>query len=198
METNSEKHRQYPQTFKEMSKPVRLLTIAITTLVLATLAVETSLAKLSNQSKLLLKGIGDIPIGLTVAETARAAGIKLVPLDSSSPKDACYYVKPQGLKDVGFMVIDGKVARVDVWSESKVTTLRGAKIGDSEARIKSLYPGQIKVTPHEYVTGGHYLTFTPKDKADKNYRLVFETDGKRVNQMRSGKLPEVSYIEGCS
>jgi hypothetical protein len=181
-----------------MKKPVRVLTIAITTLVLATLAVEASLAKLSNQSKLLLNGIGDVPIGLTVAETARVARIKLVSLDGSSPKDACYYVKPQGLKDVGFMVIDGKVARVDVWRESKVTTLRGAKIGDSEARIKSLYPGQIKVTPHEYVTGGHYLTFTPKDRADKNYRLVFETDGKRVTQMRSGKLPEVLYIEGCS
>jgi hypothetical protein len=181
-----------------MNKTVRLLTIAITTLVLANVAIETSLAKLSNQSKLLLNGIGDIPIGLTVAETAKAAGIKFVPLDDSSPKEACYYVKPQSLKDVGFMVIDGKVARVDVWSKSKVTTLRGAKIDDSEARIKSLYPGQIKVTPHEYVTGGHYLTFTPKDKADKNYRLVFETDGKRVTQMRSGKLPEVSYIEGCS
>jgi hypothetical protein len=181
-----------------MNKSIKLLTIAITTLILNNLVIETSLAKLSNQSKLVLNGIGDIPIGLTVAETARAAGIKLVPLDSSSPKDACYYVKPQGLKDVGFMVINGKVARVDVWSESKVTTLRGAKIGDSETRIKSLYPGQIRVTSHEYVTGGHYLTFIPKDKADKNYRLVFETDGKRVTQMRSGKLPEVSYIEGCS
>jgi hypothetical protein len=182
-----------------MNKTVRLLTIAITTLVLASLVVETSLAKLFNQSKLLLNGIGDIPIGLTVDETAKAAGIKLVPLDDSSPKEACYYLKPQkGLKDVGFMVIDGKVARVDVWRESKVTTLRGAKIGDSETRIKSLYPGQIKVTPHKYVTGGHYLTFIPKDKADKNYRLVFETDGKRVTQMRSGKLPEVEFIEGCS
>jgi hypothetical protein len=182
-----------------MNRPFRLLTNTITTFVLANLAIEVSLAKLSNQSKLLLNGIGDIPIGLTVAETAKAAGIKLVPLDDSSPKEACYYVKPQkGLKDVGFMVIDGKVARVDVWRDSKVTTLRGAKVGDSEARIKSLYLGQIKVTPHKYVTGGHYLTFTPKDKADKNYRLVFETDGKRVTQMRSGKLPEVLYIEGCS
>jgi hypothetical protein len=182
-----------------MNKPIRLLTITITTLVLTNLAIEVSLAKLSNQSKLLLNGLGDVSIGLTVAETAKAAGIKLVSLNESLPKEACYYVKPQkGFKDIGFMVIDGKIARIDVWSGSKITTLSGAQIGDSEARIKSLYPGQIKVTPHEYVTGGHYLTFTPKDKADKNYRLVFETDGKRVTQMRSGKLPEVSYIEGCS
>lgn len=112
-----------------MNKPVRLLTISVTTLILTNLTIEVSLAKLSNQSKLLLNGIGDIPIGLTVAETAKAAGVKLVSLDSSSPKDACYYVKPQGLKDVGFMVIDGKVARIDLWRESQVTTLRGAKIG---------------------------------------------------------------------
>jgi hypothetical protein len=182
-----------------MNKPARLLTITIATLILTNLTIEVSLAKLSNQSKLLLNGIGDVPIGLTVSETAKAAGVKLVSLDDSSPKESCYYLKPQKtLKDVGFMVIDGRVARVDVWSGSKITTLRGAKIGDSEARIKSLYPGQIKVTPHKYVTSGHYLTFTPKDKADSNYRVVFETDGKRVTQMRSGKLPEVEYIEGCS
>jgi hypothetical protein len=179
-----------------MNRTVRLLTIAITTLVLVNLAIETSLAKLSNESKLLLNGIGDVPIGLTVAETAKAAGIKLV---NESPQAACYYVKPaKSPKEIGFMVVDGRVARIDVWRGSKITTLRGAKIGDSEARIKYLYPGQIKVTPHEYTTGGHYLTFIPKDKADKNYRMVFETDGKRLTQMRSGKLPEVSYIEGCS
>jgi hypothetical protein len=44
-----------------MKKSVRLLTITITMLVMATLIVETSLAKLSNQSKLLLNGIGDVP-----------------------------------------------------------------------------------------------------------------------------------------
>jgi hypothetical protein len=101
-----------------MNKPVKLLTIAITSLVLANLAIETSLAKLSSQSKLLLKGIGDIPIGLTVAETAKAAGVKLV---NESPQEACYYVKPEKTpKDVGFMVVDGRVARVDVWRGSKL------------------------------------------------------------------------------
>jgi hypothetical protein len=178
-----------------MNKSTRLL-IAATSLLLSNLVIDASLAKLSNRSNLGLKGIGDVPIGLTVAETAKAAGINLV---NESQQGSCYYVKPsKNYRDIGFMVVDGRVARVDLWSDSKVTTIRGAKIGDSEARIKSLYRGQIEVTPHEYVTGGHYLTFVPKDKADRNYRVVFETDGKRVTQMRSGKLPEVLYIEGCS
>jgi hypothetical protein len=172
------------------------LSIAVTSLLLCNLVIEAAFAKLSNRSNLLLKGIGDVPIGLTVAETAKAAGIDLV---NESPPGSCYNVKPsKNYQDISFMVVDGRIVRVNVDRSSKVTTLRGAKIGDSEAQIKSLYRGQIEVTRHEYVPGGHYLTFVPKDRADRNYRVVFETDGKRVTRMRSGKLPEVLYIEGCS
>ena len=67
-----------------------------------------------------------------------------------------------------------------------------------QAKIKSLYPGKIKVTPHTYVKNGHYLTFVPRDKTDQNYRVIFETDGQRVTRYRAGKLPEIGYIEGCS
>jgi hypothetical protein len=86
---------------------------------------------------------------------------------------------------------------VDIHDNPRITTLAGAKIGDTEQQIKSLYPGQIKVTPHEYVRGGHYLTFVPTDAQDKQYRVVFETDGKRVKNFRAGQIPEVEAIEGC-
>ncbi len=73
------------------------------------------------------------------------------------------------------MVIDGKIARVDV--ENKfTTTTEGAHVGDSEARIKRLYPGGLRVTPHAYIEG-HYLTVTSPD-GKRGY--VFETDGRRV------------------
>ncbi|WP_267871531.1 hypothetical protein [Nostoc sp. CHAB 5715] len=42
------------------------------------------------------------------------------------------------------------------------------------------------------------VSIIPKDRANQNYRVVFETDGKRVTQFRSGKLPEVEFVEGCS
>ncbi len=94
-------------------------------------------------------------------------------------------------------VTNGRIARVSVWQSRQITTLSGAKIGDSEARIRSLYPG-IQVTPHTYVRQGHYLTFVPKDAGDRNYRVVFETDGQKVTRFHAGKLPEVEFVEGCS
>lgn len=96
------------------------------------------------------------------------------------------------------MVTNGRIARVDILRNQKITTLSRAKIGDSEARIKALYPQQIIVTPHQYVPKGHYLTFIPKDPADQKYRLIFETDGQKVTQFRAGLLPEIAFVEGCA
>lgn len=153
---------------------------------------------LTDQSKLATNGIGGVRVGMTVSEAARAAGVQLVgEADKSNP--GCYHVKPRtNPQGIGFMVTDGRIARVSVWQNRQITTLSGAKIGDSEARIRSLYPGRIQVTPHTYVRQGHYLTFVPKDASDRNYRVVFETDGQKVTRFHAGKLPEVEYVEGCS
>ncbi|MEH2076874.1 MAG: hypothetical protein V7K57_21145 [Nostoc sp.] len=181
-----------------MNNKVKLLTLTSLTLAVSFVTVGTVVAqaKLTNKSKLFINGIGEVRVGMTVSQAAKAAGTKLA---GDSPNNSCYYVKPQNQpKNLSFMVTKGRISRVDVRQNTQITTLKGAKIGDTEAQIKSLYPGQIKVTPHKYVQGGHYLTFIPKDRADRNYRLVFETDGKVVTQLRSGKLPEVEYVEGCS
>ena len=81
--------------------------------------------------------------------------------------------------------------------DSTVATREGARVGDSEARIKSLYGSAVRVEPHKY-TGptGHYLTVTPAN--DTRHLIVFETDGERVTMFRVGRKPEVSYVEGCS
>lgn len=181
-----------------MNSKAKLLILATVTLALSSVTIGTVVAqaKLTNQSKLFLNGIGQVRVGMTVSQAAKAAGTKLV---GDSPNNSCYYVKPQNEpKNLLFMLTKGRISRVDVRQNTQITTLKGAKIGDTEAQIKSLYPGQIKVTPHKYVQGGHYLTFIPKDRTNQNYRVVFETDGKRVTQFRSGKLPEVEYVEGCS
>ena len=105
----------------------------------------------------------------------------------------CDYVRPKSPKGVAFMVEKGTISRVDVQPGSAVTTVAGAKIGDSEDHIKSLYPG-IDVKPSKYAPG-HYMEFTPKSGG--NNRIVFETDGKKVVKYRSGRLPAVEYVEGC-
>ncbi|MEA5602076.1 hypothetical protein [Nostoc sp. UHCC 0252] len=181
-----------------MNSKAKLLSLGIVTLFLSSLSVGivTAQTRLTNQSKLFINGIGAVQVGMTVSQAAKAAGTKLA---GDPPNNNCYYVKPQNQpKNLSFMVTKGRISRVDVRQNTQITTLKGGKIGDTEAQIKSLYPEQIQVTPHKYVQGGHYLTFIPKDRADQNYRVVFETDGKRVTQFRSGKLPEVEFVEGCS
>ncbi|GFE71926.1 hypothetical protein CFPU101_45360 [Chroococcus sp. FPU101] len=134
---------------------------------------------------------------MTIEEASRAAGVKLIQR-SSGGEPSCLYYKPQtGLSGVDFMVTDGRISRIDI-ANPKVTTLSGAKVGDSENQIKSLYAGQIQVEPHEYEPLGHYLIFVPQDLQDQSYRVLFETDGKKVTRWRVGKLPEVGWVEGCA
>jgi hypothetical protein len=93
-------------------------------------------------------------------------------------------------KDLLVMLVDGVVARVDVIGPS-VATEQGARVGDSEARIKELYAG-ARTEPHKY-TDGHYLVV----ETGTDRRFVFETDGMKVTRYRSGAVPAVEWVEGC-
>lgn len=176
-----------------------ILSTGLLSTLLLLLQPETSYSQLTTQSKVFADGFGRAKVGMTVKEARNASGTRLVALNGGQIQNrGCFYVKPQGgPQGVELMLTDGKISRVDVVKNKQITTVSGAKIGDTEARIKSLYPGQIKVTPHKYISGGHYLTFTSKYPLYKNYRVVFETDGQRVTQYRAGKLPEVEFIERC-
>lgn len=168
-------------------------------LTVSSVAAGAALAQLTTQSKVSPDGFGNAKVGMTVKKASQSAGTRLVSL-SGAPVESkgCSYVKPEKAPTgVEFMLTDGLISRVDVTKNTKITTASGAKIGDTESRIKSLYPGKIQVSPHKYVQGGHYLTVTPKEAKYKNYRIVFETDGKRVTQYRAGKLPEVENVERC-
>jgi hypothetical protein len=155
---------------------------------------------LSERSPVTINGIGPVRVGMTVAEASRAASVPIVSAGDNGGNPECTYFRPQTIPSgMGFMVTEGHISRVDIWRNSPVTTLSGARIGSTEAEIKALFPGQIEVTPHEYVPGGHYLTFVPRDAGDRNYRMIFETvPNGRVTQFRAGKLPEVTWVEGCS
>jgi len=137
-------------------------------------------------------GIGNIKAGMTLQEVkvATSNGITI-----PATLDECAYIRPTNApKGVSLMVEKGTVSRVDI-TQGTVATTKGARIGDSEDRIKSLYPGQVKVMPHKY-TDGHYLVVTPAGGGEN--RIVFETDGEKVLRYRSGREPAVEYVEGCS
>ena len=138
---------------------------------------------------------GPLRVGMTVAEAARAFGGEF-----GAPKGydgGCGYARlakaPPGL---AVMLENGKIARFEIRS-GRIATAAGARIGDSESRIKTLYGKTVTTTPHKYVQGGHYLTVTPIARADSTYRIVFETYGSKVTEYRSGKVPEVEQVERC-
>ncbi|WP_017305262.1 GerMN domain-containing protein [Spirulina subsalsa] len=158
---------------------------------------QQSTTPLTEQSKLTLTGMGAVQVGMTIAQASQVTGMRFTQQASGGEEYGCLFYRPPNLSDVFFMVTEGKIARVET-GNPRISTLSGAKIGDTEARIRSLYPGQIVAEPHEYVPGGKYLFFMPQDSAQRNYRVVFETDAQgRVTRIRTGKMPEVGYIEGC-
>jgi hypothetical protein len=138
------------------------------------------------------EGMGSLKAGMSLDEAKIVLhGNLVVP----AKLEECDYVSfrnaPAGL---AAMVEKGEISRVEV-RNGTVATVEGARIGDTEEKIKSLYPGIVTVRPHKY-TDGHYLVVTPKDAGEN--RIVFETDGKKVTRYQSGRLPAVEYVESCS
>jgi hypothetical protein len=138
-------------------------------------------------------GIGPVRVGMTVAEAAAA-----LPGGVPHPEtQECAYVGLSGLPEgVSLMTEGGRVVRVDVDDSSAVATTRGARVGWTEARVLALYP-DARVQPHKY-EDGHYLVAIPGAPADTTHRIVFETANGVVTRFRSGIIPAVEYVEGCS
>jgi hypothetical protein len=141
-------------------------------------------------------GIGPLRAGMTFTDADAALGGALLVPVSADTSGCDYLVWDKGPSGVHVMFDQHRIARVDVDTAS-IATAAGARVGDDEARIKLLYPGQVAVTPHKY-EDGHFLTVTPPAPADKQFRIIFETSGGRVTRYRAGILPSVEYVEGCS
>jgi hypothetical protein len=141
-------------------------------------------------------GYGDMRFGMSVEQTRQAWGGELK--GKPSADSTCYYLLPiwaSNAREFGFMVEDGKFARVDVGGEKEVAP-GGGKRGMSADEIRRLYPGKVEEQPHKYEQGGKYLRVA--DPAGGAGVLVFETgaDGK-VGHWRIGVSPQVDYVEGC-
>ena len=139
-------------------------------------------------------GLGPLRTGMTIAEATTALGGALVVPVEYDTAGCDYATWRGGPRGVHVMIDQGRIARVEVDSGS-VATAAGARIGDSEERIRSLYPGRVTVTPHKY-EDGRYLTVN--GVGDSSAAIVFETSKGRVTRYRAGRRPAVDYVEGCS
>ena len=140
-------------------------------------------------------GIGPLRAGMSIGEAVRASQGALAAGTETSRKECAYVAWRDGPPGVRVMTEGGQVVRFDVGSGTLATT-SGARIGDSEKRIDSLYAGRVRVEPQKYGTGNN-LVVTPRAAGDSAFRIVFETDGQTVTKYRAGKRPQVEYVEGC-
>ena len=152
--------------------------------------------KLTPRSRVSTAGLGPVKIGMTKARAERAGGVRLVRMGPAL--GACSYVRPRDRSiRASFMMIRGRVARVDVGRRG-IRTVSGFRVGDRGRAVRKRFAGQLRVTRHEYDPKGRYLEVVPRDRSERDRRVVFETDGRRVTSIRAGRLPEARYVEGCA
>ena len=135
--------------------------------------------------------IGPVRIGMRAGEARRVLG-----LPKARGTEGCSYLAgAAGTRlRAKVMLSNDTVVRFDVL-DSAIATAEGARVGDTEDRIRQLYAGHVAEQPHKYVPGGHYLIVTPAGESVE--RIIFETDGKVVTSYRAGRRPEVENVEGC-
>ena len=150
--------------------------------------------KLTVESRLATNGIGPVLTGMSLKETEKQSGLRFEM--SGIFHGSCRYVKPiGGVKNVSFMMNKGSIAVANVMNP-QIKTLRDVGIGDSEAKVRSLYAGQLE-RGESLSSRRKVLQFVPKDEEDKNNRIVFSFSNGKLHSFRSGRLPEVLWIEGC-
>lgn len=139
-------------------------------------------------------GIGPIRVGMSTAEAFAANGGTLTP-DRDTTGSPCFFLTaPSALPGVALMVEEGHVVRVDVNSGS-VSTSVGARIGDLQERVASLYGSWLQVEADP--SGGNWLIANTQETGERSPAIIFLTDGRRVLSYRAGRRPPVEYSEGC-
>jgi hypothetical protein len=166
------------------------VSLVLITGVLAT-AISTAVA---NFSVVRLDGIGPARVGMTLSELNRVLHTTY-PTPTDPDERSCFYIDVPRQSGTAMMILDGRLARVDV-DNTTTKTVRGIGNGDSEAHALQVYGKELQVEPHHYIPeNGHYLTlFSP----DRKFAIRFETEDGKITRYYAGTAQAISYVEGCS
>jgi len=136
----------------------------------------------------------NVKIGTSEKQALESLGLYKDTKDLYGPGSSCYYLVPQDEKgaDAIFMILDGRVSRIDNYDNKDVLTKDGLGIGSSKSEIVKHYK-EVKVSPHPYVSPeGEYLEV----RLGNGLGLIFETYHDMVTSFRLGD-ESIHYVEGC-
>jgi hypothetical protein len=147
-------------------------------------------------STLSMSGLGDVHIGMTLAQLD-AMGRDVAPDDVAydpAHPEGCWEGRIEGVDHVIAMFDDNHLVRLTATS-ADIPIEGGARIGMAEPAVQALYGGRLAVEPHGYDPDGHYLVAFSEDRSRA---LVMETDGAKVTLVRAGEAKAAQSVEGCN
>jgi hypothetical protein len=176
-----------------------ILWIGLGLLVLLTSAIERAEAQ-GTDWRLTLRGSGPVRFGMTVEEAASIANGEVLDLPRTwECDDWMPEAVNRGARGVPVFQIRDHVVAYAILVMPEGRTWRGARIGMTEKELQRLYPGRLRSEPSLAGHRSHnWLIYEPPAPEDSLYRIVFETDGHRVQYIRAGLLPFVLEVGGCS
>lgn len=140
-------------------------------------------------------GLCGVSFGMSAeeAKTAHTGGGLVVMGDPTEEEEACYYLGPQQASyDIGYMVVDGTIQRIDIRAPG-VATAESVQVGMPAAEVEGLYP-DLEKQPNKYTERDNLIV-----QLDGEAKLVMETDGDgNIADYRIGLPPAVDYVEGCA
>lgn len=138
-------------------------------------------------------GLGPIRAGLTADQVLALADWPGIARTAHA--ESCWVMPFKGGEsDFSLLILDGRVARVEIRGGSTLTTLSGAHVGMTEDALKSLYGARLESQPHKYDQAGRVFTLKSGDGA---HGLRFETSSGKVTIMHAGPWEHLNYVEGC-
>jgi len=194
-------------TAKEIQLTASTTTVTTTTVTTTTVTTTTILSpigtlpfveieggvNLDYSSSISTVGLDTVTFGMNATNAQKAAGTRFSPV---TPRGKCFLAIPdEGPSGITFWIVESTVERIDIDNEL-IRTRSGAGIGDTESLIYELFGEKIKtkVLPE---SSEKLLVYVPSDSSDKNFRVVFKSDGRLITKLWSGRLPWVEMTGIC-
>lgn len=140
------------------------------------------------------EGLCGVEFGMT-ADDARAAhqsGLYNMGDSGTGDDQACMYLGPQQDNyDVGYMLVDGTVQRIDIRAPG-VATGEAVQVGMQAGAVEGIYP-DLERQPNKYSEYDDLIV-----QLSGEAKLIMETDENGlIASYRIGLPPAVDYVEGC-
>lgn len=140
------------------------------------------------------EGLCNVEFGMTAEEARQAHKGELYKLGSAGAEPGeCYYLGPEkGSYDIGYMVTQGTVQRIDVRAPG-VATGEAVQVGMPAGEVEGIYPG-LERQPNKYSDRDDLIVDLEGDA-----KLIMEVDENgNIGAYRVGLAPAVDYVEGCA